>query len=78
MANHITSIEACSICGQKKALKYLMPIELVRDGVINLIKKNYANWEPKGYICINDLNLFREIYVEEALKKQKGEIMYIN
>lgn len=77
MANHITPTEICSICGQKKAIKYLMSVETVRESIISLIKKSYPNWEAKGYICMDDLNIFRTKYVEDALKKQKGEISAI-
>jgi len=75
--NQSTQTETCSICGLKKSLKYLMPVEMVRDGIINLIKKAHPDWSISGYVCFDDLNQFRAQYVEEALKKQKGEISAI-
>jgi uncharacterized membrane protein len=76
-SNHSIQTETCSICGQKKSFKYLMPVEMIRDDIINLIKKANPEWPASGYVCFDDLNQFRAQYVEEALRKQKGEISAI-
>lgn len=64
----------CQICGQAKDLGEVWPGELVRGGVQNTIVREYPQWSPQGYICLEDLNRFREKYVEEALREGMGEI----
>lgn len=69
--------DTCLVCGKSQTLKHLTPIELVRNGVSTIIKKSHPQVGESGYICIDDLNHFRTRYVEEALKKQKGELSAI-
>ena len=71
--NNIQS-NICAICGQKKSIKELTNPEAVRDGILNIIKKSHPEWNGGGLICEADLNVYRSLYIEEALRKQKGEI----
>ena len=52
----------------------LMPGQLVRDSVIDVIKKDHPDWSSEGYICLDDLNNYRGIYVADVLEKEKGEL----
>jgi uncharacterized membrane protein len=70
MKNEVT----CQICGQAKPLDEVWPGELVRGGVQRTIIREYPQWSPNGYICLEDLNRFRGKYVEDALKEGMGEI----
>jgi uncharacterized membrane protein len=63
----------CQICGKQKKLSEVRPAALVREALIEIIKKTHPDWSPDGFICIPDLNKFREEYVEEVLAKGKGE-----
>ncbi|MBN2086927.1 DUF1003 domain-containing protein [Candidatus Peregrinibacteria bacterium] len=71
------STSKCSLCGTLKPDKQLTAVELIRDGVIALMKKAYPEWDGTGSVCMEDLNQFRAHYVEEVVKKQKGEISTI-
>jgi uncharacterized membrane protein len=64
----------CQICGKPKKLSEVRPAALVREAITEVIKKTHPDWSPDGFICIPDLNKFREEYVEEVLSKGKGEI----
>jgi uncharacterized membrane protein len=64
----------CQICGKQKKLSEVVPAELVREPVIKIIRKTYPDWSSRGFICISDLNHFRAKYVEDIIKRDKGEI----
>jgi len=64
----------CQICGKPKKLSEVRPAALVREALTEIIKKTHPDWSPDGFICIPDLNKFREEYVEEVLARGKGEI----
>ena len=64
----------CQICKEEKKLKDVIPAELVRDSIVNTIKKKHPDWNAKGYICYNDLNKFRIEHVQDVLETEKGEV----
>ncbi|MBU2648391.1 DUF1003 domain-containing protein [bacterium] len=68
----------CSICGQKKTGSMMMPVDLVRSAVIEKIKKANPDWKPEGYICTEDLNLFRSKHVQGLLETEKGELTVLD
>ena len=55
----------------------VIPAELVREAVVETIRKTYPDWSSSGFICISDLNQFRANYVKNVLEKEKGEISTI-
>ncbi len=63
----------CQICGQEKELSQVWPGELVREGLLQLIRKNHPHWSQDGYICLPDLNRFRAEYVENLLQEDLGQ-----
>jgi len=64
----------CQICGQHKKLSELIPAELIREPIVKIIRKTHPNWSSSGFICISDLNHFRAKYVEDIIRKDKGEV----
>jgi uncharacterized membrane protein len=64
----------CQICGKRKQRNEVIPAELVREAVAGLIRKTHPDWSPGGFICISDLNRFREEYVRDVLESGKGEL----
>lgn len=64
----------CEICGQRKEMSDLVPLEIVSKSVLNLILKAHPECSPTGHICISDLNRFREMYVNDVLEAEKGEL----
>ena len=50
------------------------PAALIREPIVEIIRSSYPDWSSKGYICINDLNSFREEYVKDVLARGRGEI----
>jgi uncharacterized membrane protein len=67
----------CCICKEQKDISEMIPGELIRDSIIDLIKKKYPEWTRDCFICIKDLNKFRAEYVKDVLEMEKGEITAI-
>ena len=64
----------CQICKEEKRLSEVLPGELVRTPVVELIRKKYPEWSSKGFICLTDLNHFRTEYVQDVLEAEQGEM----
>jgi uncharacterized membrane protein len=64
----------CQICNDPKNQSELIPAELIRESLIETIKKKYPNWSSDGYICLKDLNHFRSELVQDILEEEKGEL----
>ncbi len=64
----------CQICSRERSLRALVPAELVREPIIQMIQRTHPDWSPSGYICLEDLSHFRAQYVHEALEQERGEL----
>lgn len=64
----------CQICGQQKKFSEVRPAAVVREPIVELIRKTHPDWSSEGFICIPDLNHFREEYVKNIVATGKGEV----
>ena len=64
----------CQICKKKWRPNEVRAADLIREPIAELIRKAYPDWSNTGYICISDLNKFRDQYVKEVILKGKGEL----
>lgn len=64
----------CQICKKQKKPTEVMPAQLVREPLVETIRKTHPDWSSSGFICISDLNQFRAKYVEDVLERDKGEL----
>ena len=64
----------CQICKKGKKPSEVRPAAVIRESIVEIIRKAYPDWSSEGYICIPDLNKFREEYVADVLAKGKGEV----
>jgi len=64
----------CQICKKRKAFSEVLPGSLVRDSVVEIIRKQHPDWSASGFICLDDLNHFRTEYVRNILAADKGEL----
>ena len=69
--------EDCQICKKEKFISELMPAVSIRQSIVDLIKSSGSNWDPQGYICLDDLNKFRNNYISNILKDESGNISSI-
>jgi uncharacterized membrane protein len=64
----------CQVCKEQKGRSEVMPAELIREPIIETIRKTLPDWSPSGFICITDLNQFRARYVKNILETDKGDL----
>jgi len=70
-----TSVESmCKICGQSYEQNELIPARSVREDLAKLIRAEHPDWDQYGLICRTDLDHYREIYVQNAIEEEKGEL----
>ena len=77
MARRQQDTVSCQICKEQKKRSETIPAELIREPIVETIRKTYPDWFSSGFICISDLNQFRANYVKNVLEKEKGEISTI-
>lgn len=69
---------ACPICGQARKPSQLLPAEVVRGGMVDLIRRDHPEWgSPGDSICLHDLNRYRSRYVEELIAEEGRELTSI-
>ncbi len=64
----------CQICKKQKKLSEVLPAELVREPLVEIIRKTHPDWSSSGFICLSDLDKFRTDYVKGVLETEKGEL----
>jgi uncharacterized membrane protein len=64
----------CQICKEKKKPAEVTPAQIVRNPIVDIIRKTHPDWSSEGYICNTDLNNFREDYITNVLETEKGEL----
>lgn len=64
----------CQICNKTKALKEVLPADMVRLSMVSIIKETNINWDEKGFICKDDLDEFRAKFVERIFDSENGEL----
>jgi uncharacterized membrane protein len=64
----------CQICGEQKRLSEVIPADLVRATILNMILESHPDWNADGYICMQDLNRFRAQYIKNVIETDKGEL----
>ncbi|MGE5247958.1 MAG: DUF1003 domain-containing protein, partial [Verrucomicrobiota bacterium] len=65
---------ACQICGKERPLEDLVPAVLIRDSIVETIRRSHPDWSTDGYICLPDLNRYRADHVRKVLEQEKGEV----
>jgi len=58
----------CQVCGRVKTFGESMPAETVRDSLVRIIRRDVPGWRPDGYICRDDLAVYRGRLVTEVLE----------
>ena len=64
----------CQICKKQKKPSEVIPAELVREPLVEIIRKTHPDWSSSGFICLSDLDQFRAEYVKDVLETEKGEL----
>lgn len=64
----------CQICHQTKPLSAGSTAELIRPSLADFIRRKVPEFDPQGFICTQDLGIFRRDYVKEVLEDEVGEL----
>lgn len=64
----------CQICNKTKNKNEVIPAAVIRPALSKLIKQVHPNFNDSGYICLDDLNIFRNKYIQQLLEDEKGEL----
>lgn len=71
---HPNEERRCQICGKTKKNVTLLPAEILRPAIENLIREKYPYWNRDGFICRDDLNKYRFEYVKSLMELEHGEL----
>ncbi|MBK8310733.1 MAG: DUF1003 domain-containing protein [Chitinophagaceae bacterium] len=50
----------------------------IREGIFNLIKSNFPDFDQDDFITIAELNQYRRLYLKSLITQEKGEIALID
>jgi uncharacterized membrane protein len=64
----------CSISGKEHPRKNLTPLEALRPNLVDRIRTDYPSLGPDALISRAELARYRNLYVEELLKTEHGEL----
>ena len=73
MRNTAPTVE-CQICKRHYAPANVMPAAVLREAIVAEIRKTHPDWQGDGYICRDDLNRFRNAYIQSMIEAEKGEL----
>jgi uncharacterized membrane protein len=62
------------MCKRPTPLEALISGEIIRPGIVDILRKRESDWSPSCMLCSECLNLLRSEYVEDALAEEKGEL----
>ena len=74
MIKTVTAPLVCQICKKPKPPNSGMIAELIRPSLLEFIKKRLPDLDSKGFICLDDLGVFRKDYIKEVLEDEIGEL----
>ena len=64
----------CQICGKHFAQHNLFPAAAVREPIAVLIRAEYPQWSTEGFICREDLAVFRTRHITDMVASERGEL----
>ncbi len=64
----------CQICGRREQETEILVAGVVRPVVADLIRQSCPEWSDEGFICLDDLNRFRNQYVLSLIEEEKGDL----
>ncbi|MEI6712682.1 MAG: DUF1003 domain-containing protein [Verrucomicrobiota bacterium] len=64
----------CQICHRHFEADEIVLGQSVRPAVVDMIQKDHPNWQEQGFICLPDLNIYRNRYTQQLVEEDVGEI----
>jgi len=66
--------QVCQVCRCEKPAAEIVPAQVIRPSLVEMIKRRFPQWDANGFICHDDLGNFRRDYVANALEEELGEL----
>lgn len=70
----IPSVDACALCGRSDDTQNLVPISALRPSLQSYILSRHPGLNEESRVCTDELNGYRDRYLEEMLEEEKGEL----
>jgi uncharacterized membrane protein len=64
----------CPICNKEKNQGEVIPGSSLKNSLVEIIKNEHPDWKQNDYICITDLNHYREKHIDEILEHEIGTL----
>jgi uncharacterized membrane protein len=64
----------CMVCGRRLPVEAMQRGAAIRAPVAELMIADVPGWAPDGFVCREDLDRYRRIYVERMLEAERGEL----
>ena len=64
----------CQICNRDQSKAEILSAVVVRPAVSKVISESFPQWNPEGFICIDDLRKYRNAYLFRIMEDEKGEL----
>jgi uncharacterized membrane protein len=64
----------CQVCKKTKSKNEMVPAAVIRPELTLLIKQEIPEFDETGYICSDDLSVYRNKYIQVLLEEEKGEL----
>ena len=74
MSETVEQVLPCQICGKQLQRNELLPGDMLRASLTELILRDRPEWTPEGFVCLNDLNHYRTEHVRDMLESERGEL----
>jgi uncharacterized membrane protein len=71
-SGHVHAAVTCQVCKQARPAHETLPGSLVRDNLVQLIRRKMPEWSPEAAICLRCRNRFRAEYVAEEIAQETG------
>jgi len=63
----------CQVCGSDER-SHLRRAAVVRPALRQLMEKDQERWDEDGWVCLDDMQKYQQIYVHHLLRQEKGEL----
>lgn len=64
----------CPVCHKEKPREELISGRDIRSSIVEAIRRRYPDWNTDQSVCREDLEKFRNLYVQDALEAERGEL----
>ncbi|MBA2436594.1 MAG: DUF1003 domain-containing protein [Chthoniobacterales bacterium] len=68
----------CQVCRRATSPNAGTPADLLRPSLLEFIQRKISGFDPKGFVCFDDLGNLRRDYVKEVLEDEIGELTVLD